>query len=185
MANEHLETLRLAVPRVLSKTGELTVRLHTGESSRGFKSSHYRLRRWAQRIREVRSRLQEMLALQKEADACPERFRNAAEVAGAIRRQYNGIIGVPLTRLVTCMMKDSWAVEELYERLRLPGAPSAVMVNKMFGADRYFRISKGRRDYLIRLSAESRAFQVCKQREREQRLALSWEKIALTFYGDD
>ena len=36
MANEHVKTLRLAVPGALSKTGELTVKLQTGQSRRGF-----------------------------------------------------------------------------------------------------------------------------------------------------
>ena len=82
-------------------------------------------------------------------------------------------------------MENRWVVEELYEKLRLPGAPSAVIVNRMFGVHRYVKISRGRQEFLIRVVAESRAFQFCKEREREEKLALSWEKIALTFWAEN
>ena len=124
-----------------------------------------------------------ILEIQKKAESCPERFRDAAEVAGAVWKEYNGIIGVPLIVLVGDLMEDSWVCEELYETLRLPGTVCAPMVNKMFGAHRYVRISRGRHEFLLRLGAESRAFRVCKEREREERLALSWDRIALTFWA--
>ena len=44
-------------------------------------------------------------------------------------------------------------------------------------------MSKGRMEFLLRLGAGSRAFRVCKESEREERLALSWEKIALGFWA--
>ena len=49
------------------------------------------------------------------AESCPEKFSNAVEVASAILKQYNGIIEVSLIELVTDLMEDNYAVEELYE----------------------------------------------------------------------
>ena len=39
--------------------------------------------------------------------------------------------------------------------------------------------------YDIKLKADIQAYKICKEVEREQRLALSWERIALTFWGSD
>ena len=86
--------------------------------------------------------------------------------------------------LVSDLMEDKWIIEELYEKLRLPGAPTAVLVNKIFGIHRYFKISRGRNEFFIRIVAESRAFQFCKEREREEKMAISWEKIFLTFWAE-
>ena len=61
---------------------------------------------------------------------------------------------------------------------------TAVLVNKIFGIHRYFKISRGRNEFFIRIVAESRAFQFCKEREREEKMALSWEKISLTFWAE-
>ena len=45
-----------------------------------------------------------MLALQMEAESRPEEFKSVAEVAGAIWKDYNGIIAIPLNRLVGELM---------------------------------------------------------------------------------
>ena len=54
MANEHVKTLRLAVPGALCRTGELTVKLQTGLSRKGFENSQLRLQIWAKRIQKAK-----------------------------------------------------------------------------------------------------------------------------------
>ena len=55
----------------------------------------------------------------------------------------------------------------------------------MFGQYHYFRIIVSGQTYDIKLKPENQAYKICKELEREQGLALSWEKIALTFWGGD
>ena len=80
-------------------------------------------------------------------------------------------------------MDDSWVCEELYQPLRLPNAVASRMVNKIFGSDRFIKISKGRLEFLVRLRKDSRAFKVCKESERKEMLALGREEVALRFWS--
>ena len=54
----------------------------------------------------------------------------------------------------------------------------------MLGPGRYVKVDVGRMTYNLVLRPDSPAYMACKQREREQRMALSWEKVALTFWAD-
>ena len=81
-------------------------------------------------------------------------------------------------------MEGRFSSEEHLAELRLPSNVASNFINKMLGPGRYFKVHVGRMAYNLVLGADSPAYMTCKQKEREHMMALSWEKVALTFWAD-